>query len=317
MATSTSTRKFCLTDPRHLLNLCGEYGVNLKYLSRQTGVKITNSGLDVTIYGSSKVVKKCTEVIKRLLQRAKTTYLLPTDYEEVLLQLSREIQEEVIIETRTGHLVKAKTKNQKHYVEVINSHQITFGIGMAGTGKTFLATMLGIRGLLRGDYNKLVLTRPAIEAGENLGFLKGDLLEKVDPYLRPLYDSLFEVIEPVEFEKLMAEGKIEVAPIAFMRGRSFHNSFIIVDEAQNTTTAQLKMIMTRFGFNSKMVITGDITQTDLPDREVSGLKTAEKILRGIEGIGFCHLGADDVVRNPLVHKIATAYDDFFSPKKIK
>ena len=191
-----------------------------------------------------------------------------------------------------------------------SSHDMTFCIGPAGTGKTFLGAIIAVKALLDNQYERLILTRPAVEAGEKLGFLPGDLQQKINPYLRPLYDALYELIEPEKVNTLMEKGVIEVAPLAYMRGRTLNNSFVILDEAQNTTPAQMKMVLTRLGFRSKMVVTGDITQTDLPLTQKSGLLVAMKILRNVEGISICELSQGDVVRHPLVQRIVAAYEDY-------
>ena len=203
-----------------------------------------------------------------------------------------------------------KTFKQKQYIKAIQKHDVTFAIGPAGTGKTFLAAVLAVRALLSDECERIILTRPAVEAGEKLGFLPGDLQEKVNPFLRPLYDALYEFIDAEKIPDLMERGKIEVAPLAYMRGRTLSNAFVIVDEAQNTTPSQLKMVLTRLGFGSKMVVTGDITQTDLPSNQDSGLIVSRRILRNVEGIAFCELTQADVVRHPLVQKIVAAYERY-------
>ena len=216
----------------------------------------------------------------------------------------------VLARTKKGEIIRAKTFKQKQYVKAIQKHDVTFGIGPAGTGKTFLAAVLAVKALLNDECERIILTRPAVEAGEKLGFLPGDLQEKVNPFLRPLYDALYEFIDSEKIPDLMERGKIEVAPLAYMRGRTLSQAFVIVDEAQNTTPAQLKMVLTRLGFGSKMVVTGDITQTDLPSRQDSGLVVSRRILRNVEGIAFCELTQADVVRHPLVQKIVAAYEKY-------
>ncbi|MEN9208945.1 MAG: PhoH family protein, partial [Thermostichus sp. DG02_2_bins_29] len=216
----------------------------------------------------------------------------------------------VLARTRKGELIRPKTPRQQDYVQAIRTHDLCFGIGPAGTGKTYLAAVMAIAALQNREYERLILTRPAVEAGEKLGFLPGDLVEKVDPYLRPLYDALFEFIDPAKLPQLMEQGVIEVAPLAYMRGRTLSNAFIILDEAQNTTPEQMKMVLTRLGFKSRMVVTGDLTQTDLGSHRPSGLATAERILTGVEGIAFCYFDQRDVVRHPLVQRIVDAYERY-------
>jgi phosphate starvation-inducible PhoH-like protein len=210
--------------------------------------------------------------------------------------------------------VRAKTFRQKQYIKALRSHDLIFCAGPAGTGKTFLATMVGVQALLNNEFERLILTRPAVEAGERLGFLPGDLQQKVNPYLRPLYDALHELVDPEKIANLMERGIIEVAPLAYMRGRTLSNAFVILDEAQNTTPAQMKMVLTRLGFHSRMVVTGDTTQTDLPDYQASGLSVAQQILQRVEGIAFCKLGQSDVVRHPLVQRIVAAYETYDAQK---
>ncbi|MEL7228163.1 MAG: PhoH family protein, partial [Cyanobacteria bacterium J06576_12] len=224
----------------------------------------------------------------------------------------KNIQKDVVATTRRGQVIRAKTFRQQQYIRALRSSDLTFCTGPAGTGKTFLAAMVAVKALMNEEYEKLILTRPAVEAGEKLGFLPGDLQEKVNPYLRPLYDALHELLDPERIPHLMEKGVIEVAPLAYMRGRTLSNAFVILDEAQNTTPAQMKMVLTRLGFHSRMVVTGDVTQTDLPRYQDSGLAMATKILKKVEGIEFCELTKADVVRHALVQRIVAAYEKFES-----
>ena len=296
--------------------LAGKQEENLNFISRHTGAKLILRGQDVMVYGTTKHVERSLKVIhflkpywdegKVITQPDIMTAFQALDTGRV--DEYQNIQKQVLAKTRNGDLIRAKTFRQQQYVKMIQKHDITFGIGPAGTGKTFLAAVIAVQALLKNECDRLILTRPAVEAGEKLGFLPGDLQQKVNPFLRPLYDALYEFIEPAKIPELMEKGKIEVAPLAYMRGRTLSNAFVIVDEAQNTTPAQLKMVLTRLGFGSKMIVTGDITQTDLPSRQHSGLVVASKILKNVEGIGFCQLTQSDVVRHPLVQKIVAAYE---------
>ncbi len=220
------------------------------------------------------------------------------------------MDKDCICHTINGKPIRPKTIGQKNYVDAIRENMIVFGTGPAGTGKTYLAMAMGITAFKQEEVGRIILTRPAIEAGEKLGFLPGDVQSKVDPYLRPLYDALYQIMGPESFMKNMEKGLIEVAPLAYMRGRTLDNAFIILDEAQNTTPAQMKMFLTRIGFGSKVIITGDLTQKDLPSGAVSGLDVAVKVLKNVEEIRFCTLTSKDVVRHPLVQKIVTAYEDY-------
>ncbi|NCO75984.1 MAG: PhoH family protein [Cyanobacteria bacterium] len=296
--------------------LAGNQEENLKYISRMTGANLVLRGQDLVIHGKTKSVKRSVDVIyclkpywsegKPLTQPDIMTAFQALDTGKT--EEYQNIQQEVLAKTRNGELIRAKTFRQRQYIKAIKNHDITFGIGPAGTGKTFLAAVLAVQALLKDECDRLILTRPAVEAGERLGFLPGDLQQKVNPFLRPLYDALYEFIDPMKIPELMEKGKIEVAPLAYMRGRTLSNAYVIVDEAQNTTPAQLKMVLTRLGFGSKMIVTGDITQTDLPSTQQSGLVVASQILRNVEGIGFCYLTQADVVRHPLVQKIVAAYE---------
>jgi len=296
--------------------LAGFQEKNLKLLSRQTGATVVLRGQELMINGTESQISLCcqlVEALKPLWSKGKSMdevdiltarQALNTDRQQEF----QDLQQDVLARNRRGEAIRAKTFHQRQYVQAIRTHDLTFCVGPAGTGKTFLAAVLAVQALLANEVDRLILTRPAVEAGEKLGFLPGDLQQKVDPYLRPLYDALYEFIEPERIPTMMEKGVIEVAPLAYMRGRTLSKAFVILDEAQNTTPAQMKMVLTRLGQRSRMVVTGDITQTDLPPHQTSGLMMAEKILQGIEGIAFCRLTTADVVRNPLVQRIVEAYD---------
>lgn len=296
--------------------LAGEREENIKILSRQTGATLVMRGQELLISGTENQVERVSSLVRSLkpfwkdgksitevdIQTA--VHALDTHQQDEL----QDLQQDVLARTRRGEIIRAKTFRQRQYIKTVLSHDLTFCIGPAGTGKTFLAVVLAAQALLANQYERLILTRPAVEAGEKLGFLPGDLQQKINPYLRPLYDALYELIDAEKIPNLMERGVIEVAPLAYMRGRTLSNAFVIVDEAQNTTPAQMKMVLTRLGFRSRMVVTGDITQTDLPPNQSSGLAVAQKILRQVEGIGFCEFTTKDVVRNPLVQRIVAAYE---------
>ncbi|MDB9515870.1 PhoH family protein [Roseofilum reptotaenium CS-1145] len=307
-----------LPSPDSAIALSGVQGENLKILSRQTGATVVLRGQELLISGTAKQVELCSALVRSLEEfwgKGKLLSGVDVLTARHALDTGREdehqdLKKNVLARTRRGEEIRAKTFAQKRYVESVRTEDLTFCIGPAGTGKTYLAAVLAVRALLDNQYERLILTRPAVEAGEKLGFLPGDLQQKVNPFLRPLYDALYEFIEPEKIASLMERGVIEVAPLAYMRGRSLNNSFIIVDEAQNTTPAQMKMVLTRLGFRSRMVVTGDVTQTDLPGNQRSGLAVAEDILRNVDGVGFCKLTQADVVRHPLVQRIVTAYERY-------
>lgn len=296
--------------------LAGDRESNLKLLSQRTGANLVLRGQELLISGTQKQVERVSSVVRSLkpfwlegrrIEEAdiRTAFQALDTHREDELQ---DLHQDVLARTRRGDVIRAKTFRQRQYVKAVLTHDLTFCIGPAGTGKTFLAVVLATRALLANEYERLILTRPAVEAGEKLGFLPGDLQQKVNPFLRPLYDALYELIDGEKIPNLMERGIIEVAPLAYMRGRTLNNAFVIVDEAQNTTPAQMKMVLTRLGFGSRMVVTGDVTQTDLPPNQDSGLGVAQKILRPVDGIAFCELSTQDVVRNPLVQRIVEAYE---------
>jgi phosphate starvation-inducible protein PhoH and related proteins len=307
-----------LPNPQSAMSLAGEQESNLKTLAKQTGAKLLLRGQELSIFGTESQTNLAREMI-HLLQNfwQEGRAISDVDISAVRHALNtkqteewRSLQDDVLVKTRRGEAIRARTFRQRQYIQAIRSHAITFGLGPAGTGKTFLAALIAVQALLDNEYERLILTRPAVEAGEKLGFLPGDLQQKIDPYLRPLYDALYELIDPERIAALMERGVIEVAPLAYMRGRTLNNAFVILDEAQNTTPAQMKMMLTRIGMKSRLVVTGDLTQTDLPSHQISGLAIARKILESVEGIAFCHLSKGDIVRHPLVEKIIEAYETY-------
>ncbi|MBE7020821.1 MAG: phosphate starvation-inducible protein PhoH [Ruminococcaceae bacterium] len=301
-------------------NLFGNFDFNIRLIEREYDVKITNRDTLIKIEGENSEAAKA--LIMELLELSKKgevideqkIRMLKNALDENYTQLVRELSDDCICHSASGTPIKPKTVGQKNYVEAIKNNIITVGVGPAGTGKTYLAVAMAVVAFKKKEINRIILTRPAVEAGESLGFLPGDLQEKVDPYLRPLYDALFEMLGGENFTAYQEKGMIEVAPLAYMRGRTLDNSFIILDEAQNTTKEQMKMFLTRIGFNSKAVITGDITQIDLPGGKVSGLKDAIRVIKNIEGIEIFNLTDRDVVRHPLIQKIIKAYERADSKK---
>ncbi len=304
----------------HMRNVFGEYDSYMKKIEKELSVTIVNRDEGIKITGREQDVNQARGVLESLIalsgrgntiQEQNVDYALEMSYEhreDALVEIDREM----ICHTVNGKPVKPKTLGQKQYVDAIRDHMITFGLGPAGTGKTYLAMAMAITAFKNDEVGRIILTRPAIEAGEKLGFLPGDLQSKVDPYLRPLYDALYQIMGAESFAKNMEKGLIEVAPLAYMRGRTLDNAYIILDEAQNTTPAQMKMFLTRIGFGSKVIVTGDASQKDLSPDALSGLDVALRVLHKVEDIAFCELTSKDVVRHPLVQKIVKAYEAYES-----
>ena len=302
----------------HIRNMFGQFDAYAKIIERTLEVTLIARDSELKILGDSERVQKAKAVLEELLKYSmrgnaiteqNVSYALALSADDKINALT-EIDKDLICHTIQGKPIKPKTLGQKRYVDLIRKKMIVFGIGPAGTGKTYLAMAMGIQAFKNDEVSRIILTRPAIEAGEKLGFLPGDLQSKVDPYLRPLYDALYQIMGAESFQKNMEKGLIEVAPLAYMRGRTLDNAFIILDEAQNTTPAQMKMFLTRIGFGSKVVVTGDATQKDLAPGTKSGLDVALKVLKNIDEIAICRLTNKDVVRHPLVQRIVQAYDDY-------
>ena len=312
----------------HIQNVFGQFDKNIKKIERMYDVMVITREEEVRIEGEETRIEKAYSVLKQLTELSKRGNIINEQNVDYILSLAveekekqvLEIDKDIICHTIQGKPIKPKTLGQKNYVDAIREKMIVFGIGPAGTGKTYLAMAMAIKAFKNEEVSRIILTRPAIEAGEKLGFLPGDMQSKVDPYLRPLYDALYQIMGAETFMKNMEKGLIEVAPLAYMRGRTLDNAFIILDEAQNTTPAQMKMFLTRIGFGSKVIITGDATQKDLPSSQRSGLEVACQVLKRVEDIAFCELTSKDVVRHPLVQKIVKAYEEYESksePKKTK
>ena len=306
-----------------ILPVFGQFDSNIRKIEKSCGVQIVNRGDDVKVVGEERGVHKAWNVLNSMAALARRgeeiteqnlEYFI-SSAEEADLQELEKVYDNLICITASGRPLKPKTMGQKKYIDLMRDNTVVFGIGPAGTGKTYLAMAMAITAFKNNEVNRIILTRPAIEAGEKLGFLPGDLQQKVDPYLRPLYDALYEIMGVENFTKNMEKGLIEVAPLAYMRGRTLDNAYIVLDEAQNTTPEQMKRFLTRIGYGSKAVITGDLTQIDLAEGKRSGLLEATKILSGIEGIGMITLTNKDVVRHPLVQKIILAYEKFESRKR--
>ncbi|MDO4438179.1 MAG: PhoH family protein [Eubacteriales bacterium] len=309
----------------HARNVFGSFDIYLKKIEKEFKTDIIERNGTIKLVGNPAAVKACETVLNGLVELSmrgnditeqQVDYLISLS-DTGLLQEVVEIDKDIICRSITGKPIKPKTIGQKQYVDLIRTKMITFGIGPAGTGKTYLAMAMAIKAFKAGEVQRIILTRPAIEAGEKLGFLPGDLQQKIDPYLRPLYDALYNIMGAETFMANSEKGLIEVAPLAYMRGRTLDNAYIILDEAQNTTPAQMKMFLTRIGFGSKVIITGDLTQKDLDANQASGLDVALKVLAKIDDIGFAKLTAADVVRHPLVQKIVKAYDDYEAKKALR
>lgn len=322
MSTSHLSTLITLTpaDSRRLASLCGPFDQHIQYIEKRLNLDIRYRDYQFHLSGSEQDVAQAERIIQQLYAQTllPNQHIKELDQEDVHMALvephqkpeeNLQEQSEFAIKTKRG-LIKARNAHQLQYIQAIQQHDVNFGIGPAGTGKTYLAVAAAVDALDRQEIRKIILTRPAVEAGEKLGFLPGDLSQKVDPYLRPLYDALFEMLGFERVEKLIERQVIEVAPLAYMRGRTLNDAFIILDESQNTTKEQMKMFLTRIGFNSKAVITGDITQIDLPRGQYSGLKEVIQVLQGIPEISFTFFKAGDVVRHPVVQKIVMAYEDY-------
>lgn len=314
--TSSVEKTFRVSDPEVEVGLLGTQDQFVKLLEEGMNVTIRPFGEELKINGDDLQVDQTLGILRKLAELLKNGIRLnSTDVVSAMKMADRgtldyftDLYKEVIIKDRQGRSIRVKNFGQRQYIKAIQENDLTFGIGPAGTGKTFLAVAMAVSALKRGDVEKIILTRPAVEAGESLGFLPGDLKEKVDPYLRPIYDALYQIMGAEHTQRLMDRGVIEIAPLAYMRGRTLDGAFVILDEAQNTTNAQMKMFLTRLGFGSKMVVNGDISQIDLPHGTRSGLVNAQKILQNIKNIEFVSFSADDVVRHPVVASIINAYE---------
>lgn len=310
-------QKFLIADPAQSVTLLGPEDAHLALLEDGLHVQLhvfgdqmtISSDDEVAVHNTQAVLDNLTSLIKQGIQIGAPDVISAIKMvNRGTLDYFKDLYSETLIKDNRGRPIRVKNFGQRQYVQAVAKSDITFGIGPAGTGKTYLAVVMAIAALKRGDVEKLILTRPAVEAGESLGFLPGDLKEKVDPYLRPIYDALYDIYGAEHTQRLMDRGIIEIAPLAYMRGRTLDHAFVILDEAQNTTNAQMKMFLTRLGFGAKMIVNGDISQIDLPHHTKSGLIQAEQILGGISNVAFVKFTADDVVRNPVVAKIITAYD---------
>ena len=316
MTQDLKTMEVQLVNHVEAIALFGNSDANLKAVEKELGISVVTRGESVNLSGppekvelAKNVLEKLMGVVKKGINISERDVIYAVQMaEKGTLDYFNDLYDEEIAKNSKQKPIRVKTLGQRYYINAIKSHDLVFGVGPAGTGKTYLAVVMAVNALRNGNVNKIILTRPAVEAGESLGFLPGDLKEKVDPYLRPLYDALHDILGTEHTQRLIERGTIEIAPLAYMRGRTLDDAFVILDEAQNTTQAQMKMFLTRLGFGSKMVITGDETQVDLPRGVKSGLIMAENILNGVNGISFIHLGQSDVVRHPLVARIIRAYE---------
>ena len=323
---SRETEKFVNAERvEDLISVFGSFDENVKRIEEALGVTIINRGNELRVSGDEEAVDKAVRTLEGLLALASKGETIDEQRVRYLITLVKEgndaqvaqMAKDVVCITAKGKPIKAKTVGQQNYMKAISKNTITIGVGPAGTGKTYLAVAAAVAAFRERTVNRIILTRPAVEAGERLGFLPGDLQNKVDPYLRPLYDALYDMLGAETFQKYQERGSIEVAPLAYMRGRTLDDSFIILDEAQNTTREQMKMFLTRLGFGSKIVITGDVTQIDLPRDKVSGLKDAVQVLDGVKDISICRLTSADVVRHALVQEIINAYERADKKREIK
>ncbi|MFE5427022.1 MULTISPECIES: PhoH family protein [Bacillaceae] len=316
MADDVKVIKLEIESPNEAIALLGNGDSNVKVLEEELGISVITRGEAVSVAGDIERVTMGEEILKALLTVVRKGIAISSRDVLYAIELARkgtleyfgELYDEEIAKTAKGKSIKVKTIGQRYYIQAIKKQDLVFGIGPAGTGKTYLAVVMAINALKNGHVKRIILTRPAVEAGESLGFLPGDLKEKVDPYLRPLYDALHDLLGMEQTLRMIERGTIEIAPLAYMRGRTLEDAFVILDEAQNTTEAQMKMFLTRLGFGSKMVITGDRTQIDLPKGMKSGLIRVEEILKNVKGLSFVYFEQSDVVRHPLVAKIITAYE---------
>ncbi|MDK7882220.1 PhoH family protein [Lactobacillus iners] len=314
---SNNVVTFTPSDPKNIVNLVGINDANLKLLEETYDISIVENGNTIQLSGDESTVASAVAVLNALDKVITDGIMISaTDVisaskmaEKGTLEYFGELYNQVLIRDSKKRPIRVKNMGQKRYIDAIRQYDVVFGMGPAGTGKTFLAVVMAISAFKKGEVSRIIVTRPAVEAGESLGFLPGDLKEKVDPYLRPIYDSLFTILGVETTSRLMDRGLIEVAPLAYMRGRTLDDAFVILDEAQNTTHAQMKMFLTRLGFNSKMVVNGDQTQIDLPGRARSGLLESEKILANVEQVKFIKFSFNDVVRHPVVAKIVEAYEE--------